>query len=335
MLNATEYQVFFKGYSLVDAAIRSRDSFSFLLKQDEPEGGMPDEAKTGQRVRLINFFTQAEPNDRIDCGQYLGFLRAKLAVSTQPKLQAVLVDSSGEVAVLGGGDDDMEQTIVEDPDGPRRSIITAVATLFGHVYAVGLWRSVAKRLGPNQWESLCTQAILPKPGTGKGVEFGTHWGFQAIDGFAPDDLYATGGHGEVWHYDGQVWKQCPLPTNLVLYNVCCAGDGQVYIGAQSGSILRGREDHWEVIHQGSMTLPFKDMVWYQDRVWCTSDYGLWQIVDGQLIEADVPLAVRACAGNLAVGDGVMLLAGIYGATVYDGQQWQALIDFFALAKTAP
>lgn len=335
MLNANEYQEFFKNYTLADAAVRSRDTFSFLLKENQPDEGLQEDSDTGKQIRLITFFVNAEPENRIGYGQYLGFLRSKLAVSQHPKPQAVLVDSSGEVAVLGGGVNDMERSIDYDADGPRRGSITGVSTLFGQVYAVGPWRSVARRTGPDQWESLCARSILPKPGTGKGLEFGTDWGFHAIDGFAPDDLYAAGGYGDLWRYDGQKWHQCALPTNMLLYNVCCAGDGQVYVGAQGGSILRGRGERWEVIHQGEMTLPFKDMVWYGDRVWCTSDYGLWQIVDGKLAEADVPEAVRSCAGNLSVGDGVLLLAGVYGATVFDGKQWRPLIDTFALAAATP
>ena len=74
-----------------------------------------------------------------------------------------------------------------------------------------------------------------------------------------------------------------------------------------------------------MTLAFKDMVWFDGKVWCTSDYGLWVIKDGKLKEAELPAEVTACAGNLSVGDGVMLLAGMYGATVYDGKTWTRLI----------
>ena len=49
------------------------------------------------------------------------------------------------------------------------------------------------------------------------------------------------------------------------------------------------------------------------------------IEDGKLKEAELPAEVTASAGNLSVGDGVMLLAGMYGATVYDGKTWTRLI----------
>lgn len=332
MLNELEYQTFFQGYSLTDAAVRSRDTFSFLLRENQPDEGCSQDSDTGKQIRLINFFVNAEPTRRIGCGQYLGFLRSKLAVAHHPVEQAVLIDSTGEVAVLGGGKNDMEQQIEYGPDGPRRGSITCASTLFGHVYVAGPWRTIARRIGVDQWESLCADSILPKPGTRKSLEFGTDWGFRSVDGFASNDLYAAGGYGDLWRYNGHRWLQCALPSRMLLHNVCCAGDGHVYVGAQGGSVLRGREDRWEIIHEGRMTLPFKDMVWYGGRVWCTSDYGLWQIAGGELVEADVPHAVHSCAGNLSVGDGVMLLAGIYGATVFDGQRWTPVIDRLAFTK---
>lgn len=137
--------------------------------------------------------------------------------------------------------------------------------------------------------------------------------------------YCGGGKGDLWHFDGSTWEQCPVPTSMYVESLCCAGDGFVYVGLQSGSVMRGRDDKWKVIHVGSLTLPFKDMVWYDNKVWCTSDYGIWTIEDGKYLEPDLSAKVRSCSGNLSVGDGVMLLAGLYGATVYNGKKWTTLI----------
>ncbi|MFC4161903.1 WD40/YVTN/BNR-like repeat-containing protein [Chitinimonas lacunae] len=324
MLSLKEYQDFIEGYYVADCAVRSKEAFSFMLRQHSPE-------YTGETVRLevriLNFFPNAESGKRIGCRQYHGFELAYLAASTEPKAQAVLVNLDGDVAVLGGGYNDMEEPIEQGADGPRRGGIFGLSTVAGHIYALSAWRGIARRLGTNQWESLCRKDALPEPSTGKGsIQYGTSWGFQAVDGFSESDLYAVGGKGDVWHYDGKVWAQCPLPTNMLLENVCCAGDGQVYIGAESGSVIRGRGNHWEVLHRGSMTIPFRDMVWFQDRVWCTSDYGVWQIIDGELVGADLPGMAAVCAGHLSVGDGVMLLGGLNGAALFDGQTWQRMID---------
>lgn len=251
-----------------------------------------------------------------------GFEQPKIASSRVPRDQVVVVALDCTVAVLGGGDGGMESPIPHgDPDKPLWSTCFNLATIDGSVYATGPARAVCRRLGPNNWVSVVDRKMMPKPEAKGSFVQG---GFDAIAGFSANDIYCVGGEGDAWRYDGKRWYQCPVPTNMQFKSVCCAGDGHVYIGMQSGSVLRGREDKWTIIHKDEMTLPFKDMVWFGGKVWCTSDYGLWVIEDGKLREAPVPPEVKSCSGNLAVGDGVMLLAGMYGATVNDGKQWNRL-----------
>ncbi|UOD33457.1 hypothetical protein INH39_18945 [Massilia violaceinigra] len=82
---------------------------------------------------------------------------------------------------------------------------------------------------------------------------------------------------------------------MSLESIRCAGDGKVYIGADGGTVYQGRAEHWERIHRGDLTLSCRDM--------------------------------RICSGHLSVGDGVMLLAGVYGAALHDGKDWQIIIDY--------
>jgi hypothetical protein len=81
-----------------------------------------------------------------------------------------------------------------------------------------------------------------------------------------------------------------------------------------------------------MPLPFRDMVWYEDRGWCTSDYGLWTIHKGKIGRPEVPATVSACSGNLSVGDGVLLLAGLYGAVFKEDGQWNEIVIFDTMEK---
>ena len=306
------------GYFVYDCAVREKNSFSFLMLEQI------DDAANGKR-RFINYFPEDPEGDRIGKMDLTGFVRPNIAASIYPKNQAVVVASDCTVCVQGGGDGGMEQPIPGGSD-PANEVLRAcfnLATIDGSIYAVGPWRTICKRIGPNHWESLAgDRSTLPKPPRRGASNDG---GFDAIAGFHANDLYCVGGKGDAWRYDGRRWYQCAVPTNMFLHSVCCAGDGYVYIGMQSGSVMRGREDTWEIIHRDEMTLAFKDIVWYDGKVWCTSDYGLWVIENGKLKEADVPPEVKSCSGNLSVGDGVMLLAGMYGATVYDGQEWQRII----------
>ncbi|WP_173391104.1 hypothetical protein [Ralstonia solanacearum] len=181
-----------------------------------------------------------------------------------------------------------------------------------------------KRVDRNQWVE-----IGPLPPDSNGEV-----GFDDFDAFSETDIYAAGGKGDVWHYDGKAWHRVPFPSNMWIASVCCGQDGHVYIGAQSGSVFQGRGNEWKLIHKGDLSLPFKDMVWFGDRVYATNDYGLWEIKDGSIKPSDAPIEITNCSGNLSVGDGVMLLAGHYGAALHDGTGWTRLFSIAELERQA-
>lgn len=296
-----------------------RHFFFFLFES------LSENSKAEPKKRLVNYFTA--PQESAGFVQFTGFDSPHMAVAHKPNTQSVVVGLSGVVGVLGSGVASTEESI---PMGKELAAITSihgVTTIDGYVYGVGPRRSVCRRIAANKWESIADhKGSMPVP---KRSETGmTDDGFNAIDAFAPNDIYCVGGYGDVWRFDGSRWWNCPVPTNLLLESVCCAGDGYVYIGASSGSVLKGRNDNWKMIHKGQMTLPFKDMVWFANKVWCTSDYGVWVIEDEKVIEADLPAEIRACSGNLSVADGVMLLAGVWGAAVFDGKRWDVIISKF-------
>ncbi|MDQ1818135.1 hypothetical protein RBA41_33035 [Massilia sp. CCM 9210] len=317
MLTNDEYDKYFRGFYIYDCAVRSRTAFSFLAVEAVPDSNASDK-------RLLSYFTDEPAGKNLGMRSYTGFAGARLAASTRPKEQAIMVSRDCAVGVLGGGAPAVEASIPHgNSDMPLYTSMNALSAIDGMVYAVGPWRAVCRRLGADQWESVADRKTLPVP---ERNTYGTNNdGFHAIDGFNTEDIYCGGGQGDLWRLDGKRWHHCPLPTNMVLENICCGGDGLVYIGMQNGSVLRGRESNWELIYKGTLSIPFKDMAWFDNRVWCTSDHGIWTIENGKLIEPDLPAEVRACSGSLAIGDGVMLLAGRYGATVYDGSSWTSLI----------
>jgi hypothetical protein len=66
------------------------------------------------------------------------------------------------------------------------------------------------------------------------------------------------------------------------------------------------------------------MVWFQDKVWATSDYGIWTISEDQVEKPLLSSEVIACSGSMTVGDGVLLVAGEGGAAFHNGSLWQRL-----------
>jgi hypothetical protein len=307
----------FDGYFIYDCAIRN-NAYCFLLFENTNDGDTTEPKK-----RLVSYFPDFNGKPLINGHNYVGFEIPHLAVATTPKEQAIMLGLNGAVAVLGSGESGLQDRIPGGAhDQPIFGGVSGATSINGYVYVVGGWRHVAKRVDANQWVAIHDRKSMPIPKSKHGLPDG---GFDAIAGFNEDDIYCVGDDGDAWRFDGKKWRQCPLPTNMFLHSVCCAEDGFVYIGAQSGSIIKGRGDKWKVIHKGDLTLPFKDMVWFDGKVWCTSDYGLWTIENDKLIESELPSSVTACSGNLAAGFGKLLLAGMHGATVYDGKTWERLV----------
>lgn len=153
-------------------------------------------------------------------------------------------------------------------------------------------------------------------------------GFEALDGFSQDDLYAAGGKGDVWNFNGKQWRRIDFPSNLTIETLCCGGDGRVYISGYDGHTFVGRGDTWKKIESRELiSLAFQDMIWYEDRIWCTNDYGVWWIVGDQLVKADIPAFARISAGHLSTRDGVLLLAGFYGAAFLEQGQWHKIFSY--------
>jgi hypothetical protein len=322
-LGKSDHELIFKGFFLIDCVVRKSTSLYFLLQQNyDSETDTPPKATI--RTRVASCFDRPDPDNVWGYASLGGMHYLRAGVSLKPKEQFVGVSMNDHVYVLGGGDDEFEDDLKTERNSAgerigKRGAPMKSRTIDGWLWVTGTSRLVGRRLGRNQWE---WHASIPIRSL---MEDG---GFNDIDGFNGTDIYAAGGHGDIWHYDGATWTQCPFPSNMTLEAICCAGNGEVYIGAESGTVFKGRGNKWKMISRGSMALPFKDMVWHNNQVWCTSDYGLWVIdKNDKVVEADVPSEVAACSGHLSVGDGVMLLAGIGGAAMHDGKSWKMIVDY--------
>jgi hypothetical protein len=321
LIDSDAYDRCFRGFTVVDAVIRNRNIFCFVIlsNYDNDDVPPPDGART---TRIIPFFLRETGEKRWRIFSYKGLDGLRAGASQKPEEKFVGVDTEGYVVAIGGGSKEIEQEIPRGMEGPRRGGVRKVRTIDGFAYVCTGYRGLGRRDGRNQWTSLCAGLnFVPDPNLTSA-----DYGFDDFDAFDGQDFYCVGGSGDVWNFDGKIWKQLQFPSDMPLEAVCCAGDGWVYIGGADGAVWKGRGDKWTLIHDETMTLPFKDMVWFQDRVYCTSDYGLWEIVDDELRESDVPPGITICSGNLSVADGVMLLAGVYGASYHDGQGWRQIFN---------
>ncbi len=323
-LDKQSFEKYFKGCVITDCVVRARDLMYFVTQQDY--------ARAASRAGVVVCAGRPgfPPWSR---SVIKGMRNLRAGVSYHPKEQFVGVSSAGSVYVLGSGEAGLEEDLqaylskkLRDSNSPDsayllRGSVVRLRTIGGRLYACGSNRTVIERVGKDVWNY---HVSLPAK-----TDHLDACGFQDIDGFSPEDMYAAGGNGDVWHFDGRQWRQVPFPSEMRLSNVCCAPDGMVYIGAGSGTVFKGRADQWTMLEPGYLARPLQDMVWHRGALWCTNEDGLWTITDGELKFADVAPEVRVCCGHLSVGDGVMLLAGEYGAALHDGQQWERIIDYSA------
>ena len=314
-----QYKRSFKGYTMVDCIVRSRDIFYFSLCEDPSE---LDE-ESGEDVwlkRRIACWIKTLPADQQwgnldfdDADDY------HLCVAYVPVEKLIAIEEDGYVYALGSGSHEMEWRLGDwCGGGILRGAVTRSRTIDGHAYMAGGGRTVAVRKDRNMFVPLMEG--LPYDDD-DDFELA---GFEDIDGFNANDIYCVGGEGDAWHFDGTNWAQFQLPDSIDLNSVCCAGDGQVYISGYQGTTFRGRGNKWERIHKGKMTIPFKDMVWHEGQIWCTNDYGLWQILDGKIVAADVDSEIAVCSGHLSSHDGVLLLAGSSGAAFKENGIWEKI-----------
>jgi len=206
-----------------------------------------------------------------------------------------------------------------------RGAMNKIKCINGYAYACTGGRGLAKRLENGEWLTLTKQFHETPADPGR-------IGFDDFDAFSESDIYAGGGKGDVWHFDGEHWKQVPLPTNTWVQTICCGEDGYVYISCYEGLTFRGRDNKWQKIHHGGINLGFRDMVWFEGKVWCTSDYGVWTIENGVVKSASLPEGISACSGHLSVKDGVLLMAGLAGAAFCENGKWEVVINFYLMKK---
>ncbi|MGR4868945.1 hypothetical protein ACIPRI_08725 [Variovorax sp. LARHSF232] len=231
-----------------------------------------------------------------------------IAIAKLPTTKIVMIGEDGDVGTYAGGTRE-DETIT-----PQPVMIRNARTIGGYVHACGMKRQVFKRVGEKQW------ADMSAPRAGDSEEFG----FEAIDGYAEDDIYAAGWGGEIWRYDGTAWTQCGSPTNVILTAICCAPDGFVYAAGQGGVMVKGRGDAWSLVNwEDEVTLDLWDLCWFQDKLYVATMFALFTFEHGNRLEEVNYGAMGPVTGfNLTTADGVLWSIGKSDVAAFDGTTWQ-------------
>jgi hypothetical protein len=192
-----------------------------------------------------------------------------------------------------------------------------VKTIDGFAYSVGGGRAIYKRTDIGKWTKI-----------GEGFpqkEASSSQGFNDMDAFSASDMYAVGGHGDVWHFDGKAWKQMGFPSNVQLGTVTCAGDGKVYISGEGGSLWVGRESTWKSIYKGSSSILWNDAAWFGGQLWLSSDYQFRVWNGSELLPVTHNGELVSASGHMDVRDGLLAIASPTHVWTFDGQQWRTIV----------
>lgn len=205
------------------------------------------------------------------------------------------------------------------------------------IYAVGAHFRIFKRLPTQQWKEQKEIPLLPGLSSkehDKITQAISEGDCYDLSGFSKNDMYAVGGGGTVWHFNGMTWENLPFPTNHRLHTVTCGGDGFVYITDISGSLWKGRNSTWQRISLRSQSLPFADAAWYMGTLWCANDYGMFVLEGSELVAIHQSRKHLAPADIAMVGHRIdvapdgrkMLVCGAHGAAIHDGTCWKMLFS---------
>lgn len=295
-----------QNFSFVSGAIRQKDLGYVILSDDRA---------AESKIPLAGI-VQWEPDGWGDGGQ-VGWRTAGVAVVRKPIEQLCAVGEFGQALLLGSGDRH-EETIGDDKRSPgNRGPLRGVRLIGEHVYVVGMDRQVYRRDNVNRWIEL-DHGARPDPKNKDTV------GFEAVDGYSETEIYAVGWDGEIWQFDGHTWKRRNSPTNAVLVDVCCAGNGMVYACGRNGLVVRGRNDKWEVLELREFSEDIWSLAWYQERVYLASMENLFVLNGDQLEIVDMGKDRAKTCYDLVTGDGVLWSIGFKDAMAFDGKQWSRI-----------
>jgi hypothetical protein len=230
---------------------------------------------------------------------------AGMCFVSKPHEKLVVVSPEGHVYTYIGGKATTESI------RPKPFELRGCSAISGEAYACGMKRQVYRRVAEGRWVSIAAPV-----GDGKRVS-----GFEAIAGFSDADIYAVGWEGEIWQHQQNKWVERSSPVNVILTGVCCAEDKSVYVCGQDGTLLKGRNERWEVLDQPDLEDDLWDICWFGNKLYAASMSTLYELKGSRLVPVNFGKELPRSCYKLTAADGVLWSVGQESVFSFDGKKW--------------
>lgn len=104
------------------------------------------------------------------------------------------------------------------------------------------------------------------------------WLFD-VYGTAPNDVYAVGNKGAMFHYDGTDWTAVPLAVTSPLTSIWGPGDGTLYSVGHGGVALRYAGGQWSGLESGTEN-DLYTVGMFQDEIYACGEAGTVRRLSG-------------------------------------------------------
>jgi hypothetical protein len=297
-------------YEITGCHIRSKDIISFV--------GQKTDGQKPYETRIFFYYPDDPIDDRWGFAHLGEAHRVFGCGCSVPKDRWVFLNSEGGVYVVGGGDNSFEKPL---PITERATMTRVRCLSDGKAYAVSSMRNVFRRDEQSQWTDLSVPIQESEESIINSI------GFDAIDAFSETDIYACGSDCDMWRYDGKTWRKIPLPSNSLVSDMVCAGDGFVYVACWDGKVIKGRNDQWKIIQQDDIS-QLDAIAWFNGAVYISTWNRLYQLQESTLKPVTFENGYKqAFCGFLAAGHGLLISAGPKEAHIFDGNQWEQIFSF--------
>lgn len=290
-------------YSFVGAAILAKDTALVSLANDElSKGELP-----------YTYYTVRVNGDWRDGGDSSWDAVSNI-VCDIPSRKFLTLGPNGQIRILGAGYRQEENIYSSGIDPNQYGLLRGSRTINGKAYVCGMNRQVFRRDDTNNWIFLSQNVSRSEDVVG----------FEAIDGFSASDIYAAGWKGEIWHFDGGVWRQKDSPSNQILLDVCCAGDGSVYICGKNGTLIKGLNDQWEMLDLAPFVSDLWSICWYGEQLFLATSRELFFLKNNQLVAVDFGGDFPSTCRKLVTGSGLLWSVGVKDIFEFDGASWSRI-----------